>query len=119
MLFRPVRPAPVAHGREIVPILRDQNLFEPFSGRAVPQALEFIPASGTQTRRTTMSRKIILSLAAAATIAVASLASQSADARGFGGGFGGGRSFGGGGGLGGGDHFARAAFTGHGGRTIQ
>jgi hypothetical protein len=65
-----------------------------------------------------MSGKIILSLAAAATIAVASLASQSADARGFGGGFGGGRSFGGGGGFGGGGHVARAAFTGHGGRTL-
>jgi hypothetical protein len=73
-----------------------------------------------------MSRKF-LSLAAAATIAVASLASQSADARGFGGfggggmgrlggggfgrvgGFGGGRVFGGG-------HFA--SFTGHGGRIV-
>ena len=59
-----------------------------------------------------MSRKIILSLAAAATVAVATLTSFSADARGFGGGgFGGGRSFGGGG--------ARfASFTGHGGRTL-
>jgi hypothetical protein len=59
-----------------------------------------------------MSRKIILSLAAAATVAVATLTSYSADARGFGGGgFGGGRSFGGGG--------ARlASFTGHGGRTL-
>jgi hypothetical protein len=47
-----------------------------------------------------MSRKMILTLAAAATVAVATLASQSADARGFGGGgFGGGgfgRGFGGG-----------------------
>jgi hypothetical protein len=47
-----------------------------------------------------MSRKTILTLAAAATVAVATLASQSADARGFGGGgFGGGgfgRGFGGG-----------------------
>ncbi len=45
-----------------------------------------------------MSRKLILSLAAAATVAVASLSSGSADARGFagGGGFGGGRGFGGG-----------------------
>ena len=41
---------------------------------------------GIQTRRTTMSRKFILTFAAAATIAVATLASQSADARGFGGG---------------------------------
>ncbi|MFZ0608224.1 MAG: hypothetical protein WBD53_00805 [Xanthobacteraceae bacterium] len=58
-----------------------------------------------------MSRKIILSLAAA-TLAVATLSSQ-ADARGFGGGgFGGGRSFGGGG------HMAMARFTGHGGRTL-
>ncbi|MFZ3309907.1 MAG: hypothetical protein WA280_11130 [Xanthobacteraceae bacterium] len=56
-----------------------------------------------------MSRKIILSLAAA-TLAVATLSSQ-ADARGFGG-FGGGRSFGGGG------HMAMARFTGHGGRTL-
>jgi hypothetical protein len=48
-----------------------------------------------------MSRKLILTIAAAATVAVATLASQSADARGFGGGgFGGGgfgRGFGGGG----------------------
>jgi hypothetical protein len=45
-----------------------------------------------------MSRNIILSLATAATVAVAALSSQSADARGFGGGgFGGGRGFGGGG----------------------
>ena len=45
-----------------------------------------------------MSRKLILSLATAATVAVASLSSGSADARGFagGGGFGGGRGFGGG-----------------------
>jgi len=45
-----------------------------------------------------MSRKLILSLAAAATVAVASLSSGAADARGFarGGGFGGGRGFGGG-----------------------
>jgi hypothetical protein len=57
-----------------------------------------------------MSRKIILSLAAA-TLAVATLSSQ-ADARGFGGGgFGGGRAFGGG-------HPAMASFTGHGGRTL-
>ena len=71
-----------------------------------------------------MSRKF-LSLAAAATIAVASLASQSADARGFGGGGfgrGGGGGFGhfGGGGFGGrsfgGGHFA--SFTGRGGRTL-
>jgi hypothetical protein len=52
-----------------------------------------------------MSRKMILTLAAAATVAVATLASQSADARGFGGGgFGGGgfgaRGFGGGAGVG-------------------
>jgi hypothetical protein len=48
-----------------------------------------------------MSRTMILSLATAATLAVATLASQSADARGFGGGggFGGGRGFGGGGGF--------------------
>ncbi|MGC1780530.1 MAG: hypothetical protein WBB34_21555 [Xanthobacteraceae bacterium] len=58
-----------------------------------------------------MSRKIILSLAAA-TLAVATLSSQ-ADARGFGGGgFGGGHSFGGG------AHMAMARFTGHGGRTL-
>jgi hypothetical protein len=57
-----------------------------------------------------MSRKIILSLAAA-TLAVATLSSQ-ADARGFGGGgFGGGRALGGGG-------IAMARFTGHGGRTL-
>ena len=45
-----------------------------------------------------MSRKLILSLAAAATVAVASLSSGTADARGFagGGGFSGGRGFGGG-----------------------
>ena len=62
-----------------------------------------------------MSRKIILSLAAAA-LAVATLSSH-ADARGFGGGgFGGGRAMGGGRGLGGG--MAMARFTGHGGRTL-
>ena len=62
-----------------------------------------------------MSRKLILSLAAA-TLAVATLSSQ-ADARGFGGGgFGGGHGFGGGRGLGGG--MATARFTGHGGRTL-
>jgi hypothetical protein len=55
-----------------------------------------------------MSRKLILSLAAA-TFAVATLASQSANARGFGGG--GGRGFGGG-------NVAMARFTGHGGRTL-
>src|ERR1700722_3263955 len=38
-------------------------------------------------RRTTMSRKLILTLASAATLAVAMLASQSADSRGFGRGF--------------------------------
>src|SRR5580658_3295273 len=44
-------------------------------------------------RRTTMSRKptLTFALASATTIAVASLASTTADARGFGGGFGGGR----------------------------
>jgi hypothetical protein len=42
--------------------------------------------SELETRRTTMSRTIILSLAAAATIAVVSLGSSAADARGFGGG---------------------------------
>jgi hypothetical protein len=75
-----------------------------------------------------MSRKMILSVAAAA-IAVASFTSQSADARGFGG-FGGGGfaraggfsrvgGFGGGGRVGGrvfGGHFA--SFTGHGGRIV-
>lgn len=56
-----------------------------------------------------MSRTIILSLATAATVAVAALSSQSADARGFGGGgFGGGRGFGGG--------FAMARMGGGGGR---
>jgi len=54
-----------------------------------------------------MSRKIILSLAAA-TLAVATVSSQ-ADARGFAG-FGGGRAMGGG--------MAMARFTGHGGRTL-
>src|ERR1700744_2456719 len=54
----------------------------------------------------TMSRKLILAFAAAATVAVASLSTGAAEARGFGGGFGGGmggghafaggRSFGGG-----------------------
>ncbi len=63
-----------------------------------------------------MSRKIILTLAAA-TIAVATLASQSADARGFGG-FGGGRSFGGGGAhFGGGRSFGGGARFG-GGRSF-
>jgi hypothetical protein len=52
-----------------------------------------------------MSRKVILTLATAATIAVASLASSAADARGFGGGgFGGGGHFAGG--RAGGAHFA-------------
>jgi len=45
-----------------------------------------------------MSRKVILTLATAATIAAASLVSTAADARGFGGGGGGGARFGGGGG---------------------
>ena len=64
-----------------------------------------------------MSRKLILSLAAAATIAVASLSSGSADARGFagGGGFGGGRGFAGGRGFGGGAEMARLPGGGHGG----
>jgi hypothetical protein len=59
-----------------------------------------------------MSRKSILTFAAAVTLAVATLASQSADARGFGGGGfgGGGRAFGGGGGG-----MGMARFTGHGG----
>jgi hypothetical protein len=54
---------------------------------------------------------MILSLATAATVAVATLTSQSADARGFGGGFGAGRGFGGG-------HAASARLPGHGGRLI-
>src|SRR5580700_9254582 len=66
-------------------------------------------------RRTTMSRKTILTLASAATLAVAMLASQSADARGFGGGGGGGgRGFGGGGFAGrsiGGGGMGMARFT--------
>ena len=64
-----------------------------------------------------MSRKLILSLAAAATIAVASLSSGSADARGFagGGGFGGGHGFAGGRGFGGGAEMARLPGGGHGG----
>ena len=54
-----------------------------------------------------MSRKIILTLATAATIAAAGLGSSAADARGFGGGgFGGGC---GGGGFSGGGNFAAAA----------
>jgi len=64
-----------------------------------------------------MSRKLILSLAAAATVAVASLSSVTAEARGFGGGgFGGGRAFMGGGarGLGGGAMMARLPGGGHG-----
>src|SRR5580704_12730213 len=62
-------------------------------------------------RRTTMSRKTILTLASAATLAVAMLASQSADARGFGGGGFASRSIGGGG-------MGMARFAGHGGRTL-
>jgi hypothetical protein len=59
-----------------------------------------------------MSRKLILSLAAAATVAVATLSSGSADARGFAGGGG----FGGGGrGFGGGAVMARLPGGGHGG----
>jgi hypothetical protein len=57
-----------------------------------------------------MSRKTILSLAAAATVAVATLAAQSADARGFGGGFGGGGGMSRGG-MGGG-HVAMTGFAG-------
>jgi hypothetical protein len=53
-----------------------------------------------------MSRKIILSLAAAATIVAAGLASSAADARGFGGGGFGGGSHMGGSRMGGGSHFA-------------
>jgi hypothetical protein len=55
-----------------------------------------------------MSRTIIFSLATAATIAMASLASSAADARGFGGGGfgGGGRGFSGGSHFSGGNHFA-------------
>src|SRR5580704_13264645 len=76
-------------------------------------------------RRTTMSRKTILTLASAATLAVAVLASQSADARGFGGGGfgggGGGRGFGGGGfasrSIGGGG-MGMARFSGRVGRPI-
>jgi hypothetical protein len=76
-----------------------------------------------------MSRTVILSLATAATITIASLASSAADARGFGGGGmggGGGRSFSGGSHFSGGNHFAgRSAGrnrlaslnTGRGGRT--
>jgi hypothetical protein len=63
-----------------------------------------------------MSRKVILTLATAATIITAGLASSAADARGFGGsGFGGGH-FAGGGRVGGGgsSHFARRG----GGRTL-
>jgi hypothetical protein len=56
-----------------------------------------------------MSRKSILTFAAAATLAVATLAAQSADARGFGGG---GRAFGGGGGH------AMTGFAGHGGGRV-
>jgi hypothetical protein len=68
-----------------------------------------------------MSRKIILCLATAATVAVAALSSQSADARGFGGGgFGGGRGFGGGAfamrGSGGGARIG--GFPGHGGGRV-
>jgi hypothetical protein len=80
---------------------------EPFSGVAVPRALE-LKSKPTQPWRTTMSRKTTLRLAAAATLAVAMLSSQ-ADARGFGGFGGGGRAFGGGRGI------AMARFTGHGG----
>lgn len=65
-----------------------------------------------------MSRKVIFSLATAATIAVASLASGAAEARGFGGGGGGGHFGGGhfaGGRVGGGNHFAARG----GGRTFN
>jgi hypothetical protein len=64
-----------------------------------------------------MSRKLILALAAAATVAVAGLSSGAADARGFGGGgLGGGRGFVGGGarGFGGGATLARLPGGGHG-----
>ncbi|MGP8233285.1 MAG: hypothetical protein ACLQL2_11585 [Methylovirgula sp.] len=66
-----------------------------------------------------MSRKVILSLAAAIVVAVSSIASDSADARGFGGG-GLGRFGGGGfdGGHFGGGRFAGGRFTGHGGRLV-
>jgi len=73
-----------------------------------------------------MSRKTILTLASAATLAVAMLASQSADARGFGGGGfgggGGGRGFGGGGfashSIGRGGNIGMARVTGRVGRPI-
>jgi hypothetical protein len=71
-----------------------------------------------------MSRNMILTLASAATLAVAMLASQSADARSFGGGGGfggGGRGFGGGGFAGrsfGGGGGGMARFTGNGGRPL-
>jgi hypothetical protein len=68
-------------------------------------------------RRTTMSRKVILSLATAATIITAGLASNAADARGFGGGgFGGGHSFGGGAHFASGGHVGGSHFAGRGGR---
>jgi hypothetical protein len=70
--------------------------------------------SELKTRRTTMSRKVILSIATAATIAAASLGSTPADARGFGGGGGfGGGHFAGGGGFGGRGNFGggRASFA--------
>jgi hypothetical protein len=83
---------------------------EPFPGCSDQwvSALDFI---NPNTRRTTMSRKLTLTLAlaTAATIAAASLASTTADARGFGGGFGGGRSFAGGGFRGG--HIASSGRT--------
>jgi hypothetical protein len=111
--FLPVPSCAAAIAHEIAVISTVEKTFEPFSDDLVPRALEFTSTpSNPQSRRTTMSRKIILSLAAA-TLAVATLSSQ-ADARGFGGGggFGGGRGFGGGG------HMAMARFTGHGGRTL-
>jgi hypothetical protein len=81
--------------------------------RRDPRTLEL------ETRRKPMSRKLILTIAAAALVA-SSFASQSADARGFGGGFG---RFGGGGfaRLGGGGHFGGGfggGFRGHGGGRI-
>jgi hypothetical protein len=73
-------------------------------GHWMPFILPFTPPLTLW--RTTMSRKITLSLVAAATVAVATFASQSADARGFAGGFGGARGVGGG-------RVAMTSFTGH------
>ena len=81
-------------------VLRNLKTRVNLSPAAATNGYRNVQPLSTNPWRTTMSRKLILTLATAATIAASALASTAADARGFGGGGGG---FGGGhGGFGGG-----------------